>query len=103
MNPSLVVFIKYGAVAVCVIAVFVYILCFITAYFRVYLVLDSYLNERQLKINKELEKKIVRELNIKFPYHKYLTINIDAIHEIESDILNSIIHNYEEEITKESL
>lgn len=95
---QIIVFARYSAILISIVLILTYILCFITAFFRVYVVLHTYLDEKRIVINKVLEKEIIKELSSKYPYKKYLTIKIDVINELENAILWDIKQGYGKEI-----
>ena len=83
-----------SVVIISIVFAFTFILCFVTAFFRVYVVLHTYLDDRGIVISKILEKEIIKELNIKYSYKKYLTIKIDINREVENKILADIEKDY---------
>lgn len=95
---QIIVFARYSAILISIVLILTYILCFITSFFRVYVVLHTYLDEKRIVINKVLEKEIIKELSSKYPYKKYLTIKIDVINELENAILWDIKQGYGKEI-----
>ena len=89
---------RYSVIVISIVSAITFVLCFITAFFRVYVVLHTYLDEREIVINKILEKEILKELNVKYPYKEYLTIKIDIINDVEETILWDIKKGYGKEI-----
>lgn len=93
-----VVFFRYCLIGISILSILFYAMYFISGYFKAYVVFHTYLDGREIMINKELEIRIIKELNKKFPYKNSLTIKIDKINEIEDEILRTIKNEYEKEI-----